>query len=122
MKVFEEVLNKVDHPDHRETMRDVLTWISETYPEMEPVVKWNQPMFTHHGTFIIGFSMAKNHMSVSPESEGLVPFLEEIKKAGYNATKFIIRIPWNKPVDYNLLKNMIEFNLSDKADTTTFWR
>lgn len=33
--------------------------ITETYPQLDTTVKWNQPMFTDHGTFIIAFSFAK---------------------------------------------------------------
>ncbi|QCB29216.1 hypothetical protein [Corynebacterium endometrii] len=28
-------------------------------------IAWNQPMFTHHDTFIIGFSHAKKHMAAA---------------------------------------------------------
>jgi uncharacterized protein YdhG (YjbR/CyaY superfamily) len=31
-------------------------------------IKWNQPMFSDHGTFIIGFSIAKEHIAVAPEA------------------------------------------------------
>jgi uncharacterized protein YdhG (YjbR/CyaY superfamily) len=31
-------------------------------------------MFTDHGIFIIGFSVAKHHLAVSPESTGINHF------------------------------------------------
>lgn len=79
-------------------------------------------MFTDHGTFIIGFSVAKNHMAVAPERAGIIRFTEEIKGAGYDHTKEIFRIPWKSPVDFTLLEKMIAFNISEKKDYTTFWR
>lgn len=79
-------------------------------------------MFTDHGTFIIGFSISKKHIAVAPEEAGMVRFSDEISKAGYDQTKGMLRIPWDRPVDYPLLERMIEYNRMDKAGCTTFWR
>lgn len=87
-----------------------------------PKIAWNQPMFTDHGTFIIGFSIAKHHLAVAPERAGIIRFSDEIVQAGYEHTKELIRIRWDGPVDYSLLEKMIEFNIMDKADCSTFWR
>ncbi|XID96072.1 iron chaperone [Paenibacillaceae bacterium WGS1546] len=87
-----------------------------------PQVAWNQPMFTDHSTFIIGFSAAKPHLAVAPERAGISRFSEDIAQAGYDHTKELVRIRWDRPVDYSLLEKMIEFNIMDKADCSTFWR
>lgn len=79
-------------------------------------------MFTDHGTFIIGFSVAKKHMAVAPESAAIAYAKSDIEKAGYDYTKQLIRIPWDQPVKYSLLEKIIDFNISDKANCTTFWR
>lgn len=79
-------------------------------------------MFTDHGTYIIGFSMAKQHLSVAPEEFGMEHFADGIAQAGYSATKGLFRIKWKEPVNYELLGEMIEFNMIDKAECTTFWR
>ncbi|MFC7680225.1 iron chaperone [Paenibacillus sp. GCM10028914] len=122
MDAFAEYLAKIDNPLHRERVEEVLTWIHNKVPNLEPKIAWNQPMFTDHGTFIIGFSIAKHHMAVAPERVGINHFSDEIVQAGYDHTKELIRIKWNQPVDYSLLERMIEFNMMDKADCTTFWR
>lgn len=122
MDIFADYLKGIDHPEQRERIEEVLTWVAETYPQLEAVVKWNEPMFTDHGTYIIGFSVSKKHMAVSPERAGMMHCAEEIKQSGYGQTELIIRIPWTSPVDYNLLKKMIEFNIEDKANYPKFWR
>ncbi|RWZ59028.1 iron chaperone [Halobacillus fulvus] len=122
MEVFQEFLDKIDHPEHRERTEEVLSWVVKEYPQLEPAIKWNQPMFMDHGTFIIAFSTSKQHLAVSPERVGIVHFSDEIKKSGYDHTKMLMRFPWKKPVDYDLLRKMIEFNIEDKADCSTFWR
>ena len=122
MEVFANYLAGIDNPDHRDRTEEVLTWVATTFSSLEPQFKWNTPMFTDHGTFIIGFSTAKQHLSISPEEAGITHFAADIAQAGYSATKGLFRIPWNVPVNYELLKKMIEFNIQDKAEYTNFWR
>lgn len=122
MEVFAEFLAGIDDPNHRERTEEVLTWINNKYPNLKEEIKWNQPMFTDHGTFIIGFSVSRKHLAVSPESITITHLEDDLVKAGYEFTKELIRIPWNGQVEFSLLEKMIEFNIMDKADCSTFWR
>lgn len=122
MEVFAEYLAHIDNPEHRERTEEVLAWVTKKFPELMPKMAWNQPMFTDHGTFIIGFSIAKPHLAVAPERVVIQHFSDEIVQAGYDHTKELVRIRWERPVDFSLLEKMIEFNIKDKADCTTFWR
>lgn len=122
METFEDFFATIENPEHRARTEEVLNWVAETFPQLERRIGWNQPMFTDHGTFIIGFSVSKKHLAAAPEEAGIARFADEIKQAGYEHTKMLVRFPWNKPVDYELLKRMIEFNMADKADCSTFWR
>jgi uncharacterized protein len=122
MEAFADYLAQIDNPQHRERTEEVLNWVAEKYPNLEPKIAWNQPMFTDHGTFIIGFSIAKQHLAVAPEKAGIDHFSDDIVQAGYDHTKQLVRIKWDGPVDYSLLERMIEFNIMEKADYTTFWR
>ncbi|PWU70393.1 iron chaperone [Gracilibacillus dipsosauri] len=122
MAIFEAFVAGIDDPSLRERTEEVLHWVSNKYPRLETELKWNQPMFTDHGTFIIGFSVSKKHLAVAPEGVTISHVEEDIKKAGYDYTKELIRLPWNKPVNYSLLEKMIDFNIWDKANCPTFWR
>lgn len=122
MDVFSEYLDSIANPEHRERTEEVLTWVSGTFPNLTPKIAWNQPMFTNHGTYIIGFSVAKHHLAVAPETAGINHFSNDIVEAGYNHTKQLVRIRWDGPVDFALLEKMIVFNIMDKADCSTFWR
>ena len=64
----------------------------------------------------------KKHLAVAAEAVVIKKFGDQIAEAGYSDTKEIFRNPWNEPVDYELLKAMIKFNIEDKADCQTFWR
>ena len=122
MEVFAEYLARIDSPQHRARVEEVLGWVIKKFPNLMPKMAWNQPMFTDHGTFIIGFSVAKHHLAVAPEMAGINHFSDEIVQAGYDHTKQLVRIHWDSPVYFSLLEKMIEFNILDKADCSTFWR
>lgn len=122
MGTFEDYLAQIGKEEHRLRIAEVLDWVRAEFPDLEPRVAWNQPMFTDHGTFIIGFSIAKAHMAISPEKRGMEHFHDEIAEAGYGQSAMLFRIRWDEPVDYALLGRMIRFNRSDKKDCQTFWR
>lgn len=122
MEVFNEYLEKIEDLNSRERLRGILQWINDSYPNLDKRIAWNQPMFTSEGTFIIGFSLAKNHISIAPEKKALEYFLEDIVRAGYSNGNQIFRIGFDMEVDYELLARIIEFNIEDKKDYTSFWR
>lgn len=79
-------------------------------------------MFTDHGTFIIGFSVAKNHLAAALEQPAIQYFSGQIRESGYEHSKELIRIKWSDPVNFSLLRRIIEFNIAEKAHCTGFWR
>lgn len=122
METFNDFLKTIDNADHRDRTEEVLTWVQQTFPQLEPVIKWKQPMFTDHGTYIIGFSVAKHHLAVAPERVTINQFNNDIVQAGYEHTNELVRFKWDRPTNFSLLQKMIEFNIEDKADCSTFWR
>lgn len=122
LQFFANYLQHIEHPQHRLRTKEVLDWVGDIFPSLEPKIAWNQPMFTDHGTFIIGFSVSKLHLAISPELAGMVHFTDEIAKAGYGQSKMLFRIKWEEPVDHALLARVINFNRLEKADCKTFWR
>lgn len=122
METFEEYLASIVDPQHRVRMEEVLGWIIGRFPNLQTKIAWNQPMFTDHGTFIIGFSVAKQHIAFAPEKAGIKHFADDIAKSGYDHTAELVRIRWDSPVDFKLLEKIIEYNILDKAECSTFWR
>lgn len=122
MEVFDAFLTSIDDQGHRRRTAEVFAWVHETFPGLMPKIAWNQPMFTDHGTFIIGFSVAKHHLAVSPDVTGIKLFTEDILQAGYTHTINLFRIKWESAVDYALIERIIRFNIEDKKDCKTFWK
>ena len=119
---LDEYLETIPDDDNRERMVDVLVWVGLTYPELELRIEWNQPMFTHHGTYIIGFSAASKHMAMAPERATMIRFESVMPERGTDFGKTFARQPWDKPFDYALLDAFIQHQLTDKRDVTSFWR
>lgn len=36
--------------------------------------------------------------------------------------KFVIQIKWEKPIDYEMIKEVVSYNIIEKEHTSTFWR
>lgn len=122
MKEFQEFIDEIEDPDIKARVSEVLGWVSENYPELKREIKWNQPMFTHHGTFIMGFSYAKKHVAAAPEKKTIDLWREKFVERGFDLGKMFVCMPHNQPVPYDLLGEMIEFNIEDKKNVKTFWR
>lgn len=122
MELFEEFLRRIQDNQNQKRMIDLFSWISVQYPNLEPRIAWNQPIYTDHGTYIIGFSVVKAHMSIAPENAAILRFSNNIRSAGYEHTNEIIRVKWNQPLNYELIQLLIQYNIEDKKHHTSFWR
>jgi len=122
MAVWSDFVAAIDDPNNRAKLTAVFEWIEREYPQLEARMAWNQPMYTDHGTFIIGFSVAKKHFNFTPEKAVIPLFAADFERAGYIAKAMLVSVPWSAPVDYDLLDRVIAHNIADKADCTTFWR
>lgn len=115
-------LDQLKNQTQRERLVEIFNWINSNYPQLKSRIAWNQPMFTDHGTFIIGFSVSKNHISIAPEAAGIKQFSDDFTRIGYTFGKQLFRITNVQEVDYELLKNIIDFNIAEKKNCTKFWR
>ena len=122
ISTLDEYLKTIPNDDNRARMVDVLVWVGLTYPELELRIAWNQPMFTHRGTYIIGFSAASKHMAMAPERATMIRFEPVMRERGTDFGKMFARQPWDKPFDYELLDAFIQHQLAEKHDITSFWR
>ncbi len=124
METLDDFLETIDKETHREKLKNVIQTILENYPELTMEIKWNQPMLLYkdNGSFILGFSKAKPHFAISPEKYTLDTFADDIKAAGYQMTKMFLKIKWTDEVNYDLLYRIIDFNIKDKKDSSSFWR
>lgn len=122
IKTLGELLSTIPDADNRARMVEVLDWASYNFPELELRIAWNQPIFTHHGTYISGFSAASKHMAMAPERATMIHFEPVMRERGTDFDTMFARQPWGKPFDYELLDAVIQHQLAEKHDITSFWR
>jgi hypothetical protein len=82
ISTLDEYLATIPNGDNHARMVDVLDWVSHNFPELELRIAWNQPMSTHHGTYIIGFSAASTHMAMAPERATMIRFEQVMRERG----------------------------------------
>lgn len=121
MSPFSEYLAKIDNPAHRDQLASVLDWVSTTYPQLVGQIKWNRPMFTDHGTFIISFTAASKHFTVGPEPQVFAAVLPKLEQLGLEHGKKTFQIPFDAPVPTDLLATIIEQTMTLKQDVSSFW-
>ncbi|MER2064245.1 MAG: DUF1801 domain-containing protein, partial [Alkalibacterium sp.] len=118
METFDEYVTSIDDEEMRQKLSDIYQHVEKNFPELGKRIAWNQPMYTDHDIFIIAFSAARNHISVAPEKAALRKFKADIEAADYDLLKETFKIKRKQPVDYDLLDDMIRFNIEDKKDCT----
>ena len=85
-------LSNFKNPILKFKLEPIFEQIQKEFPNLTVELKWNQPMFIMNGTFIIGFSVAKNHISIAPEAVTMAIFTNDIKAANYEATNILFKI------------------------------
>lgn len=106
----------------KERMVSIIEHIKQSFPSLELHIKWNQPMFLDHGVFIIGFSVAKKHISVAIEKYALDLFQNTIQESGYEFTSMLFKIPEQQELHLELLNKMVRFKINDRINDTAFWK
>lgn len=122
IKDLDMYMETMDTKEKKDKFLGVINWIKKEFPKLKLEIKWNQPMFINDNTFIISLSALKNHFSIAPEFKTMELFKDKIDKAGYSQTKMLFRIKFNEEINFNLLKEIIDFNIEDKKGMTSFWR
>ncbi len=118
---IEAFYESITDVNHQKTIKEVVDWILVTFPNLTLEIKWNQPFFVLSGTFIIAFSVSKNHFGVAPMQEVNTYFKDEIILSGYETTSNMFRIKFKEDVNYHLLKRIILYTIDLKKDQKKFW-
>ncbi len=90
--------------------------IRRSAPKAEETISYQIPAFKLNGN-LVWFAAFKNHIGFYPTSSAISAFKERL--SDYDISKGTVRFPLNKPVPYDLIKEMVRFrvkeNLSKKA-------
>lgn len=111
-------LNSIDEyiAAQSEDVRPLLQGIRETIrtaaPEATEKISWRMPTFWQ-GENLIHFAAFKKHIGLYPGGEATAEFAERL--ACYKTSKGAIQLPLGKPIDYELIRDIVQWRVKQQA-------
>lgn len=110
---LEEYLTGVDADDVKAaTVRAMIDAITSKYPDLETVIAWNHPMLRMGKDYVIGFSVAKNHLLIGPWGDDMINRFAD-RLTGYETNKKTIKVPVDWRPDKKLLRDLAGARLAE---------
>ena len=81
--------------------------IKETAPKAEEAISYQIPTFKLNKKNLVHFAAFKNHIGIYPTPTGMEAFKEKLSV--YESGKGSVKIPLNKPIPYDLIKEIVEY-------------
>lgn len=100
-------------PQQRKTVKAIFSAVTAKYPELELVIAWNQPMLKLDKKYILGVSVATNHILFAPFSNDVLEAMRP-KLKDFTVNKKTIAVPNDWAVDSKLLLAMVKLRLAEK--------
>ncbi len=83
--------------------------IRSSAPNAKEKISWQMPTFWQ-GENLIHFAANKKHIGIYPGGEATTVFADKLKD--YKVSKGAIQLPLNKPIPYDLIKEITEWRVS----------
>jgi len=94
----------------QEILKDLRKFINECAPEATEKISWGMPTFVLHGN-LVHFAVNKGYIGFYPADTGVSAFKEELSE--YKTTKGSIHLPFNKPIDYDLIRKIVKYRVTE---------
>ncbi len=115
------IINTIDDyiADQTVEVQPLLKAIRDTIhtaaPEATEKISWRMPTFWQ-GENIIHFAAFKNHIGIFPGGEAVGVFEKRLTE--YKTSKGTIQFPLNKPIDHNLIADIVHWRLEQVKRNT----
>ena len=87
--------------------------IREAAPEASEAIRYGIPTFILKGN-LVSFAAYKKHIGLYPAPTGSDQFNQELSV--YKAEKSTVRFPYDKPIPYGLITNMVRLRIKDNLE------
>jgi len=94
------------------TVRAIFAAITAKYRDLETVIAWNQPMLKQGNEYVIGVSVAKQHILIGPWGNDVIARFAD-RLTGYETNKKTIRVPVDWKPDAKLLRDIVASRLAE---------
>ena len=88
-------------------IRDV---IRKAAPQAKEKISYSMPTFFLNGN-LVHFAAHKNHIGFYPTPSAIEKFKVEL--AGYKSSKGAVQYPFDKPIPYDLISEIVKFRVSE---------
>ena len=116
MSIIDEYLKKVEISKRKklERIREIAKYV---VPDAQEVISYGMPTLKYKGKSFLGFNAHTNHIGIYPYGgEEIEVFKEKISEYKYGFSSGAIRVPYDKPIPENLLKEIIKHRIKRITD------
>jgi uncharacterized protein YdhG (YjbR/CyaY superfamily) len=101
-------------PEQNTHIRGLVDWVSTTYPQFDPVIAWNQPMFKVGKKYIVGFMPAKSYTNVLTVTNTPITELSHALE-GYTHGTRSYRIGFDEKIDPDVFDKIIQIRFREEG-------
>ncbi len=94
-------------------MEKLREMILSSSPDITEKISWGMPTFVLKGN-LIHFSGAKKHLGLYPAPGPIEAFADRLTE--YKCSKGAIQFPYNKPLPYELIQEIITFRIQENLN------
>jgi uncharacterized protein YdhG (YjbR/CyaY superfamily) len=99
-------------PEVQPILHKVRCTIRENAPNATEKISWSMPTF-RQGENLIHFASFKKHLGIYPGDLTLSPFIDKLDE--YKHTKGAIQFPYDKPIDYDLIAEIVQYKVKNNG-------
>lgn len=99
----------------RKRMEKLRAVILACSPDITEKISWAMPTFILNGN-LVHFSASKKHIGFHPAPSGILAFSDQLMDFKYS--KGTIQFPNDKPIPYNLVREIVEFRVKEQTGKT----
>jgi uncharacterized protein YdhG (YjbR/CyaY superfamily) len=100
-------------PDVQTILQKIRALIREAAPDAQEAISYQMPTFKLEGN-LVHFAAFKNHIGLYPTPSGTEAFKKELSP--YKAGKGSIQFPLDKPIPYDLIKEIVAFRVKENLE------
>ena len=99
--------------DVQEILEKLRATIRKAAPDAEEKISYQIPTFSLKGN-LVHFAAYKKHIGFYPTPSGIENFKNEL--SAYEGAKGSVKFPLNKPIPYDLIREIVEFRVKENLE------
>jgi uncharacterized protein YdhG (YjbR/CyaY superfamily) len=104
MSVIDDYLAKVPL-DQRAVLEHIRDTVKQLVPDADEVISYGIPVIKLNGTYLIGFSAFKNHMSLFPGAAAIDALKSQL--TGYKTSRGTIQFTLDNPLPESIIQTAV---------------